>query len=122
MAHHDNPGEMAIRTKTHKLIYFYGCDYNGDNQTPPAWELYDLVADPNELHNLYGHPSYRDLQTELKDKLQKLRLQIGDDGSHYPACERVIQEFWDYNQEDEKKAIQLSAEFKKRRESLLVDQ
>ena len=26
MAHHDNPGEMAIRTKTHKLIYFYGCD------------------------------------------------------------------------------------------------
>ena len=122
MAHHDNPGEMAIRTKTHKLIYFYGCDYNGENQTPPAWELYDLVEDPNELHNLYGHPSYRDLQTELKDKLQKLRLQIGDDGSHYPACERVIQEFWDYNQEDEQKAIQLSAEFKKYRESLLVDQ
>ena len=27
MAHHDNPGEMAIRTKTHKLIYFYGADY-----------------------------------------------------------------------------------------------
>jgi len=34
MAHHDNPGEMAIRTKTHKLIYFYGCNYEGKEQTP----------------------------------------------------------------------------------------
>ena len=51
MAHHDNPGEMAIRTKTHKLIYFYGCDYQGQNQTPPAWELYDLTNDPEEMNN-----------------------------------------------------------------------
>ena len=50
MAHHDNPGEMAIRTKTHKLIYFYGCDYEGRSQTPPAWELYDLVKDLSLIH------------------------------------------------------------------------
>jgi arylsulfatase A-like enzyme len=29
MAHHDNPGEMCMRTKDYKLIYFYGCDYQG---------------------------------------------------------------------------------------------
>ena len=40
MAHHDNPGVMAIRTKTHKLVYYYGCNYDGGYQTPPAWELY----------------------------------------------------------------------------------
>ncbi|HAA88480.1 MAG TPA: acetylglucosamine-6-sulfatase, partial [Verrucomicrobiales bacterium] len=35
MAHHDNPGHVGIRTKRYKLIYFYGADYQGNNQTPP---------------------------------------------------------------------------------------
>ena len=35
MAHHDNPAVMAIRTKTHKLLYYYGCNYDGGYQTPP---------------------------------------------------------------------------------------
>ena len=39
MAHHDNPGVMAMRTKTHKLVYYYGCNYDGGYQTPPAWEV-----------------------------------------------------------------------------------
>ena len=43
----------------HKLIYYYGCDYQGENQTPPAWELYDLTKDPHELNNVYDDPSYR---------------------------------------------------------------
>ena len=36
MAHHDNPGVMAMRTKTHKLVYYYGCNYDGGYQTLPA--------------------------------------------------------------------------------------
>ena len=76
MAHHDNPGEMAIRTKTHKPIYFYGCDYQGKNQTPPAWELYDLSADPEELNNLYGRPEHVELQEDLKKKLKELRFEL----------------------------------------------
>ena len=43
MAHHDNPAHLGMRTKTHKLIYYYGCNYDGGYQTPPGWELYDLV-------------------------------------------------------------------------------
>ena len=41
----------------HKLIYFYGCDYKGENQTPPGWELYDLIKDPRELNNVYDDPN-----------------------------------------------------------------
>lgn len=121
MAHHDNPGEMAIRTKTHKLIYFYGCDYEGKNQTPPAWELYDLTEDPQELNNLYGNPSHLKIQEELKTKLGELRNTIGDDGSHFPACERVVREFWDYSTSDREKAILISSEFKAKREKSLSD-
>lgn len=119
MAHHDNPGEMAIRTKTHKLIYFYGCDYNGEKQTPPAWELYDLAADPEELNNVYDQPNYQRVVIELKETLRKLRLEIGDDGSHFPACEEVVKEFWDYSTEDRTKARQISSQFRKGRESSL---
>lgn len=119
MAHHDNPGEMAIRTKTHKLIYFYGCDYKGQNQTPPAWELYDLTKDPEELNNLYGDPAHAEIQGALKAQFAKLRLEIGDDGSHYPECEKVVQEFWDYSDEDQQKAIEISHAFLQQREASL---
>ena len=119
MAHHDNPGEMAMRTKTHKLIYFYGCDYQGGSQTPPAWELYDLAKDPQELNNVYDDPSYRETRDELKRQFAQLRQAVGDDGSHYPNCEKVVQEFWDYDEADRAKAIELSHQFRQRREASL---
>jgi arylsulfatase A-like enzyme len=119
MAHHDNPGEMAIRTKTHKLIYFYGCDYKGENQTPPGWELYDLIKDPRELNNVYDDPNYAQVRDSLKKQFAKLRKDIGDDGSHYPACENVVEEFWDYDEADREKAKLISSDFKNRREEML---
>ena len=119
MAHHDNPGEMAIRTKTHKLIYFYGADYEGKNQTPPAWELYDLTNDPAELNNVYDNPAYARVREELKQQFSRLRSEIGDDGSHYPACEKIVQEFWDYDETDRKKAVEISHRFKVLREASL---
>jgi len=122
MAHHDNPGEMAMRTKSHKLIYFYGCDYQGGAQTPPAWELYDLTRDPDELNNVYDNPLYREVRDELKLRFAKLRQTVGDDGSHYPKCEKVVQEFWDYDEADRAKAIELSHAFRQRREATLKRQ
>jgi N-acetylglucosamine-6-sulfatase len=119
MAHHDNPGEMAIRTKNHKLVYFYGCDYDGKNQTPPAWELYDLQQDPQELNNVYDDPAYAVVRDSLKARFARLRTDVGDDGSDYPECEKVVQQFWDYDEGDRQQAIKISAEFRKRREASL---
>lgn len=120
MAHHDNPGEMAIRTKDYKLIYFYGADYKGGYQTPPAWELYDLKRDPSELNNVYDNHEYKNVRNQLKAQFAQLRLDVGDDGSHYPATEKVVQEFWDYSDQDRRKAIEISASFKKTREAELA--
>ncbi|MEM1069915.1 MAG: sulfatase [Planctomycetota bacterium] len=120
MAHHDNPGEMAIRTKNHKLIYFYGCNYQGQNQTPPGWELYDLVKDPKELNNVYDDPAYKEIREQLKTQFSALRKKVGDDGSHYPACEKIVQEFWDYDETDRQQAIKISSDFRQRRESELA--
>ncbi|GHC48009.1 acetylglucosamine-6-sulfatase [Roseibacillus persicicus] len=119
MAHHDNPGEMAIRTKTHKLVYFYGVNYDGGYATPPAWELYDLENDPAELNNVYDDPAYATVRDQLKKDFAKLRETVGDDGSIHPKCEAVVQEFWDYDEADRKKAIEISHEYKARREAEL---
>ncbi|MBI9018698.1 MAG: sulfatase [Phycisphaerae bacterium] len=114
MAHHDNPGHMGIRTKKFKLIYFYGCGYNKRyKQTPPGWELYDMINDPHETINLYDKPQYQNTAKELKERLAKLRKHIGDDGKNYPEIEAVVQEFWDYDQDARKKSIKISNEYLK---------
>ena len=115
MAHHDNPGHMGLRTKTHKLIYYYGCNYDGGYQTPPGWELYDLVKDPHETQNIYDDPANASLVADLKQRLADTRKRVGDDGSHYPKCEAIIQEFWDYDKSDVAEARQISHEYLKRR-------
>ena len=116
MAHHDNPGHMGIRTKTHKLIYYYGCNYDGGYQTPAGWELYDLVNDPKEMTNIVDDASSAKLVADLKGRLAKLRVKVGDDGSHYPECEKVVQEFWDYDDADREKAKRISREYYQRRQ------
>ncbi|HVX59054.1 MAG TPA: sulfatase/phosphatase domain-containing protein, partial [Pirellulales bacterium] len=121
MAHHDNPGHLGIRTKTHKLIYYYGCNYDGGYQTPPGWELYDLVNDPHETRNLYDDPGHAALVQQLKGRLRELRARVGDDGSHFPKCEAVVQEFWDYDEADRAKAREISHRFLKRRLQELED-
>jgi arylsulfatase A-like enzyme len=60
----------GIRTERYKLIHFY-YDIN-------EWEMYDLEADPDELNNVYGEPTYADIQAELEERLYALREQYGD--------------------------------------------
>ena len=119
MAHHDNPAHLGMRTKRYKLIYFYGCNYQGEYQTPPGWELYDMKNDPQETKNLYGDPKHSELVKSLKVSLTKLRKKVGDDGSHYPNCEKIVQEFWDYDKTDQAKAQKISNQFLARRKAEL---
>ena len=119
MAHHDNPAHLGMRTKRYKLIYFYGCNYQGEYQTPAGWELYDMKNDPHETRNLYHDPKHAKLATSLKSWLAKVRKRVGDDGSHYPKCEKIVQEFWDYDQADQAKVRKISAEYLARRKGEL---
>lgn len=119
MAHHDNPGHLGIRTKKHKLIYYYGCDYEGENQTPPGWELYDLENDPKEVVNQYDNPKYKKTVEDLKVQLAELRKHVKDDGTDYPKAEKIVQEFWDYDEEDRFKAVEISHKHRTKIESVV---
>jgi len=59
---HKNPTAQAtmLRTERHKLTV----DHSGD-----GGELYDLVADPNETHNLWSDPASQGVKTEILVRL-----------------------------------------------------
>ena len=98
MAHHDNPAHYGVRTKTHKLIFFYGLplDAAGAKQTstPPHWELYDLVKDPHEMNNVYDEPIYQDVVAALKKELLSLKEHVGDRDEQYPKLMEVRRQVW----------------------------
>jgi arylsulfatase A-like enzyme len=67
---HNTRAHYGIRTRTHKLIYFWKKD---------QWELFDLVNDPYELHNIYGEPGLEAMTAELKQQLAQLKREFRDD-------------------------------------------
>jgi arylsulfatase A-like enzyme len=67
---HNTRAHYGVRTRTHKLIYFW---------TKDQWELFDLVHDPYELHNLYGEPGQEALTASLKQELARLKREVRDD-------------------------------------------
>ena len=67
---HNTRAHYGVRTATHKLIYFWKKD---------QWELFDLVNDPFELHNLYGQPGQEKLTAMMKAELLRLKRAVRDD-------------------------------------------
>lgn len=111
LAHHWNPSHLGIRTKRYKLIYYYGCDMNGENRTPPGWELYDHLKDPFETTNVYDDPAYGDVVKLLKAQLAELKRKVGDNEEGMPAVKKIVEEFWDYDEADRQKAIEISHQY-----------
>jgi arylsulfatase A-like enzyme len=66
---HDTRAHYGVRTRAHKLICYWKSD---------EWELFDLVNDPQELHNLYGQPGQERLTADLKAELARLKQSLGD--------------------------------------------
>ena len=69
-AEHSVKRHYGVRTERYKLIHFYN-DID-------AWELYDLKADPQELHNIYGQPGTEKIEKQLRKELLKLQRQYHD--------------------------------------------
>ena len=84
---HNICAHYGVRTHSHKLIYYYTPKRTmrgevGKPKIPPYWELFDLEADPNELHNLYDDPPYAKVQQQLHARLDELQRIYGDEPLH----------------------------------------
>jgi N-acetylglucosamine-6-sulfatase len=62
----------AVRTDRYVLIAYGAPEGDGPR------ELFDLEADPGELHNVYGAPAYAETRQALEDLLARLRSCRGD--------------------------------------------
>jgi arylsulfatase A-like enzyme len=71
--HHFPYPQRMVRSHSHKLVV-NPADVN---------ELYDLCADPYELHNLYDHPAYADVECELMARLYEHLVEVGDNFHHW---------------------------------------
>ncbi|TVR18400.1 MAG: DUF4976 domain-containing protein [Balneolaceae bacterium] len=60
----------GIRTDRYTIAHFPDHD---------EWELFDLELDPNQIRNVYGEPTYTDIQEQLKSKLYELQEKYQDD-------------------------------------------
>ncbi|MDX1691350.1 MAG: sulfatase [Acidimicrobiia bacterium] len=77
------PAHYGVRTHRHKLIYFYNDPMEQPGARPPAdppeWELYDLVEDPFEIHNVIDDPTYAAVRDDLRRELRRLQQAVGDE-------------------------------------------
>jgi arylsulfatase A-like enzyme len=67
---HNTRAHYGVRTMTHKLIHFWKTG---------QWELFDLVNDPAELHNVYGLPGREAQTAALEAELLRLKRSLKDD-------------------------------------------
>lgn len=99
LAHHYVCAHYGVRTRRHKLIYYYADDCGqpgtpgggkfstfpaargqGENEQPGRqWELFDLEKDPHELNNVYGDPACAGAVRQLSRDLERLQRQVGDE-------------------------------------------
>ncbi len=71
MAEHSVWPHFGIRTQQYKLIRFY--------QEGEKWELFDLLKDPSEMHNVYGQKGYEQITVKLKEELKGLIREYEDE-------------------------------------------
>ncbi|TWD81343.1 arylsulfatase A-like enzyme [Kribbella amoyensis] len=80
---HHAAAHYGYRTDRYKLIYFYndGLGLPGASSVtyPPEWELYDLVADPQELTNVADDPAYTAIRRDLEVQMWKAQAAVGDE-------------------------------------------
>jgi N-acetylglucosamine-6-sulfatase len=105
------PAHFGIRSDRYKLIFFYGSDFikvssdrkepgwgmknNKDlnryhENTPVAWEFYDLQEDPDEMKNLYNDPQYSTVIEAMKVELKQVRIDLNETDEKYPHIQAII--------------------------------
>jgi arylsulfatase A-like enzyme len=80
---HRVEAHAGVRTRDRKLVYYYGDGAgqpgSSDEVLPPAWELFDLDADPYELRSVHDDPAYAGDLRRMRDELRRLAAALGDD-------------------------------------------
>ena len=96
--HNDSPHEVrahyGCRGERGKIVFWYNLSFglpgthpgNGEEEGEAGqeWELFDCVADPLELVNLYAREECKDVVREMRRLLEEKMGEVGDVPVHKP--------------------------------------
>jgi arylsulfatase A-like enzyme len=93
------PGHFGIRSQRYTLAFFYGNGFKNNNyqegeKVDRYWDFFDLQEDPNQLHNAYNDPKYKDVIEEMKNEILKQRQLVGDTDQDNPEILEIIANHW----------------------------
>jgi len=87
---HRVQAHYGVRTARYKLVRYpgegAGVPGASAERREPAWELFDLAADPFELRSVHADPAYAGIRSDLTEELARLQREFGDDPE--PALDR----------------------------------
>jgi arylsulfatase A-like enzyme len=87
---HNAFAHYGVRDQRYKLIHWYNdpLDQPGAQRgdEPPEWELFDCVADPLELLNVFHDPAMAGVVRDMIAKLDAKLAEIGDIPAHDTAA------------------------------------
>ena len=82
-----------MRTPTHKYIHYYndglGTPGSSDRIMPAEEELYDLVADPQEMTNVVHDVAYTQTLEQLRALTAQMQAELGDAPYEGPDTPRL---------------------------------
>ena len=94
----NRPAHFGVRNERYKLAFFYGQPLGKPGAhtqpTTPAWEFYDLEADPHEDRNAYADPAYAEIIRAMKQELRQLRQETGDTDEAEAVMQQILDEYW----------------------------
>ena len=80
---HRVQAHYGVRTARHKLVRYPGEGGGVRGASPerrePAWELFDLAADPLELRSVHDDPAFAAVRAGLTSELARLQGEFGDE-------------------------------------------
>jgi arylsulfatase A-like enzyme len=92
------PAHFGIRTKQYKLIFYYGQPLGmaeaSKETTTPAWEFYNIIKDPLELHNAINDNKYKKTIHNLKAELLKQKENALDSDEIHPEMKEIFLKYW----------------------------
>ncbi|QDU67208.1 sulfatase [Engelhardtia mirabilis] len=71
---HNVAPHFGVRTERYKWIVYPGVE----GESEAAVELFDLEADPHELHSVHADPAYAGRRAELEARLAQMRVAVGE--------------------------------------------
>ena len=89
------PAHFGIRGERYKLIFFYGCDQQGKNQTPTALGVLRLGKKiPTRCKTSTRIPVTQRSLRKWKIELKKTREDLDETDAKYPAIQKIIDAHW----------------------------